>query len=294
MFNRYAESVLDSYVAAPYRLNAEGARAIVAANERLGAQYFDHLEFPVSDFWGKYFMDKVNLLPPRAHGVMLDVCCGTGTLCLNVMRRGAFERCVALDNSATALQRLSERIREHGLANIEVVKGDIMRTEFADASFDAVLGNSFLHHLPDNPAFLREMYRILKPGGTICFTGEPTVAADVLENAIMGSLVAVWRWVRGRKRPPVSAQQITDIWIYEKRAVRAMLEACGYSDIRIHPFGVLVPLFNAPTAYARSLLGLKSMQPDGYWKYLGAIDRVLSHCLPANAQSHFVIAARKP
>jgi ubiquinone/menaquinone biosynthesis C-methylase UbiE len=294
LFNANVRGVLDGHVRGPYRLDDAGARLVVESNEHLSQGYFEHLEFPVSDFWFDYFSSKIALVPPPRYGDVLDVCCGTGTLCLNIMRRQLFESCIAIDNSAVAIDRLNARIAALGLANVVARKDNVMSVSFADESFDAVVGNSFLHHLPDNYAFLTEMRRVLRPAGTICFTGEPTVASNVIENAIMGSLLEVLRTLRIKRRPPAVPTEITDIWVYEEAKTREMLASSGYTDIRITPFGTLVPLFNGPTAYLRSLLGRRSMQPDGYWKYLGAIDRHAFGWLPANARCHFVVSARKP
>ena len=294
LFNVNVRGALDRYLLQPYVLSGEGARAVVQSNEHLAEGYFAHLEFPVSDFWFDYFASKIALVPPRKYGEMLDVCCGTGTLCLNVMRKPLFASCLAVDNSAVAVRRLNERIGEIGLRGVTARKDNVMQLDIADESFDAVVGNSFLHHLPDNYAFLREMHRVLRPGAALCLTGEPAVASSVLENAIMGSLLAILRAVRLKRRPPAVPTQITDIWVYEESKTRAMLESCGYTDIRITAFGTLVPLFNAPTAYLRSLFTRRTMQPDAYWKYLGMIDKHVFGWLPANARSHFVISARKP
>ena len=47
----------------------------------------------------------------------------------------------------------------------EVVNGDAERLPFEDATFDRVSSNGVLHHTPDMPAALREIRRVLKPGG---------------------------------------------------------------------------------------------------------------------------------
>ena len=48
----------------------------------------------------------------------------------------------------------------------EVLRGDAELLPFADATFDRASSNGVLHHTPDMPAALREIHRVLQPGGT--------------------------------------------------------------------------------------------------------------------------------
>ena len=49
-----------------------------------------------------------------------------------------------------------------------VIEGDAERLPFEDASFDRVSSNGVLHHTPDMSAALREIRRVLRPGGRFC------------------------------------------------------------------------------------------------------------------------------
>lgn len=294
MFNSNVRGRLDAHVVGPYELDAEGCHIVVAANEALPDEYFAHLDFPVSDFWNRYFRSKIEIVPPAQFNDILDVCCGTGTLCLNVMQKNMFVKCMAIDNSAHAIKRLSERIERENIRNVTALYDDVTRPAFQAESFDVIAGNSFLHHLPDNPGFLREMYRLLRPGGTICFTGEPTVASNVLENVLMGSAVRVAELIGVKRRRQKEARRLTDIWVYEKDKLTRLLQACGFTQVTITPFGLTVPLFNSLTAYLRTIASRPSLQPDLYWKALGAVDQYAFFWLPADWHSHFVISGRKP
>lgn len=283
---------VQDYIVEPYRLSREGAQFVVSQNEQLSTEYFEHLLFPVSPFWRKYFREKTETLPPANRGVMLDVCCGTGTLCLNVFPDSGFRECYAIDNSERALEVLRHRLGN--ISGIRPLKADISRTAFGDGTIDAIFGNSFLHHLPDNPEFLKEMYRILAPGGTMVFTGEPTIGAAFLENAVMQPILSMLYTLRLKSRPRPGAQPVTDIWLYDHESLGEMLRRVGFVDVKIHGFGVLVPLLNWPTALIMGKLLGRSMQPDWYWKLLGAVDAFAFSWLPLDRFSHFVIAARKP
>ena len=49
---------------------------------------------------------------------------------------------------------------------------------YDDATFDLVVGHAVLHHIPDVELALREVLRVLKPGGRFVFAGEPTTVGD--------------------------------------------------------------------------------------------------------------------
>lgn len=51
------------------------------------------------------------------------------------------------------------------------VHGDVLAHPFADESFDVVVSNAMLHHLPDTAASLRRLARLVRPGGTLGVVG---------------------------------------------------------------------------------------------------------------------------
>ncbi len=266
--NKSACLKLAPFVIKPYQLSKEGGDFVIQSNKNLPESYFEHLQFPVSDFWRNYFEEKINILKPKSKGLALDVCCGTGTLCLNIMPNSGFSRCIAIDNSKYAIQILRNRIK--GDQHIEANNLDITDTSFDEGAIDAVYGNSFLHHIPDNYAFLSEMYRILRKGGVVVLTGEPSIAAEFLESFIQMNVRKLFEILRLKKKkinhrdPPV-----TDIWLYEEKLLREMLVEIGFKDIRIIGFGMLVTLFNGPTSWIFGRLTGKTMQPDWYWRLFG-------------------------
>jgi ubiquinone/menaquinone biosynthesis C-methylase UbiE len=95
---------------------------------------------------------------------LLDLGCGAGENSVYFARRGA--RCVAADCSAgmvDAARRLAER---HGVA-IEGRVVNAMAIDFPDAAFDIVYAANLLHHVEPEQC-LREIHRVLKPGGVAC------------------------------------------------------------------------------------------------------------------------------
>ena len=63
---------------------------------------------------------------------------------------------------------LMARAKRRALKNVTFVQGDVGKLTFADGSFDLVLSLNGFHAFPDKKAAYREIFRVLKPGGTFC------------------------------------------------------------------------------------------------------------------------------
>lgn len=291
ILNPNVRSALLKEVVEPYILTEAGSQKVFDYNQNLPDSYFEHLEFPVSDFWYEYFSSKLDSAEMKSKEKALDVCAGTGTLILNVMAKKYFKNCTAIDISEAAIKRLNERIVELGIEGCKAKCDNIMNTAFNNDEFDCIMGNSFLHHLPDNKKFFKEMHRILKPGGSICFTGEPTVSCSALEGLFLGNFIKLLRFLR--IKPKVTNPSLSDIWSYDRHSLEILLEEAGFNEIKIIPFGFLVAILNEPTSFILSKLTGKSMQSEGYWNFFGRIDRNLFSWVAANTHSHFTITAKK-
>lgn len=97
--------------------------------------------------------------------VVLDVAGGDGYWAARARRRGA--RAVSLDLARHKMLR-GQRI-SHAPALIE---GDALRLPFANASIDKIMSVCALEHFTDGPAALREMARVLKPGGDLVLSAD--------------------------------------------------------------------------------------------------------------------------
>lgn len=96
--------------------------------------------------------------------------CGTGTalIPIELARRPIDTRIVASDLSEEMLKVAGCNVDRAGLsACITLQREDGKAMSFADASFDAVISNSLIHHIPDPQPVFIEMVRVLRPGGIL-------------------------------------------------------------------------------------------------------------------------------
>jgi 2-polyprenyl-6-hydroxyphenyl methylase/3-demethylubiquinone-9 3-methyltransferase len=118
--------------------------------------------------------------PSRSAPVLLDVACGGGLLQPYAARAGY--RHVGLDIGEVA----ARVARDHGVL---AVRGDARRLPFADGSADVVVAGEALEHVPDLPAVVAELCRVLRPGGTVLLdTLARTRRARVLAGPVMERL----------------------------------------------------------------------------------------------------------
>lgn len=98
---------------------------------------------------------------------VLDLGCGAGHVSFHVAPLVA--EVVAYDLSQSMLDVVARAAAERGLANIVTERGAAERLPFADASFDFVFSRYSAHHWSDLGLALREVRRVLKPGGVAAF-----------------------------------------------------------------------------------------------------------------------------
>lgn len=96
--------------------------------------------------------------------------CGTGTALIPIVlcRHPVFAKVTAVDLSEEMLKLARRNVEAAGLEpRIGLRRADCKALPFADASFDAVMSNSIVHHLPEPRPALAEMVRVLRPGGLL-------------------------------------------------------------------------------------------------------------------------------
>jgi len=109
-----------------------------------------------------------SLGPIRPGESVLDLGCGAGfDVFIAAQLVGPTGHVVGVDSSPEMLAIAETARREARLPQIEFSEALVEALPFPDASFDAALSNGVLNLIPDKPAALREIHRVLRPGGRL-------------------------------------------------------------------------------------------------------------------------------
>jgi ubiquinone/menaquinone biosynthesis C-methylase UbiE len=174
----------------------------------------------------------------QAHGLrVLDVGCGQGIDVIRYASAGA--SVTGIDLTPRHVELARAHVAALGL-DAEIVNGDAEALPFPDASFDRVSSNGVLHHTPDMPAALREIRRVLAPGGEariIVYNRNSFHywISQVLTQGIIRRQLFVERSMsgvlsRGVERSSIEARPL--VRVYNHSALRRMLSAAGFTGIR--------------------------------------------------------------
>jgi SAM-dependent methyltransferase len=152
---------------------------------------------------------------------VLDICCGPGMLSAGALQRGA--RSIGLDFSGEAVE-LARGLVPKGYFR----QGDAQALPLPTASFDAVLCGYGIMHLPEPLVALREMLRVLRPGGR--------AALSVWDAAGFG-FTLVYEAVRARGNMDVVLPPGPDFFQFGlPNRMQAALTEAGFSDVAAYSF----------------------------------------------------------
>ncbi len=107
----------------------------------------------------------------------LELGCGTGFFLLNLIQSGVARRGSVTDLSPGMVKVATRNGQSLGL-DIDGRVADAEGIPYDDDTFDLVVGHAVLHHIPNVELSLREVVRVLKPGGRFVFAGEPTTVGN--------------------------------------------------------------------------------------------------------------------
>ncbi|MGH3798156.1 MAG: class I SAM-dependent methyltransferase [Pseudonocardiaceae bacterium] len=245
----------------------------------------------------------------------MEVGSGTGFFLLNLMQGGIADRGSVTDLSPGMVQVALRTAASLGL-DVDGRVADAERLSYPDDTFDLVVGHAVLHHIPDVPAALREVLRVLRPGGRFVFAGEPTRIGDRYARRL--GRITWWATttltrmppLRGWRRPQqeldessraAALEAMVDLHTFDPSALEGM--ALGAGAVHVHAiteefsaavFGWPVRTFEAAVPPGR--LGVR-WAGFAYrtWLALSALDqRVLSRILPRSLGYNVLITGCKP
>ena len=139
-----------------HRIFEEISEGYDAANERIS--------LGLQRFWKEDLIRRA-VRDTASGDRVLDACCGTGDIGIAIAKRRPDLRVTGLDFSENMLRGALRKSR--GIRNIRFKCGDVCRLPYADDTFGAVCISFGLRNTPDYKRTIRELHRVLKPGGTL-------------------------------------------------------------------------------------------------------------------------------
>ena len=158
--------------------------------------------------WGLRF------LKPAPDAKVLDCGCGGGANIKRLLKKCPQGSVKGIDYSPVSVEK-SKKVNKAAVAESRcaVLQGSVADMPFADAWFDAVTAFETVYFWPGLPQCFREVWRVLKPGGTFLICNESSGDTDRDE-----------KWTR----------IIGGMTIYKDIELKADLEQAGFRGVRIH------------------------------------------------------------
>lgn len=119
------------------------------------------------DFLKPVGEEMIRRMQPSRNQLVLDIASGTGEPALTIARMISEGKVVMTDLSESMLQVARENAIKQGIHNVEVRVCDVSELPFANNTFDAISCRFGFMFFPDMKGALNEMYRVLKPGGSL-------------------------------------------------------------------------------------------------------------------------------
>jgi len=185
----------------------------------------------------------VRELDAPAGARILDLCTGTADLLIEAIARHPHRRATGVDLSTEMLRRGNQKLRRRALASrAALLAGDAERLPLRDSLFDGALIAFGIRSVPQHEAALREILRVLKPGGRLVVLefSTPQGALGVLYRLYSRHVLPLLGgWISGDRAAyaylPASIERFPS-----PQAFAASLERAGFSGVRYRPltFGV--------------------------------------------------------
>lgn len=133
-------------------------------------EFFDELAPEWEEISKNYYDESIknkliDLQILKKSMTVIDLGSGDGYLSRTVARY--VKKVIAVDLSAEMLKELAKKARSSGIKNIETLQNDGQAVQVNESSIDLVCANMYLHHIDEPEYAIKEMYRVLKPGGKV-------------------------------------------------------------------------------------------------------------------------------
>jgi ubiquinone/menaquinone biosynthesis C-methylase UbiE len=139
------------------------AEAMDTAEEARDYDLMDHAEVNA-----RFVADFLRAHGPSRGGEVIDVGTGPGRIPIALCQADPEIRVFGVDLAEEMLSRARANVAEAGLSRrVRFANADAKALSQPDASFEAVISNTIIHHIPDPELAIAEMARIVAPGGTI-------------------------------------------------------------------------------------------------------------------------------
>lgn len=180
----------------------------------------------------KWKDDMILNLPDLDQAHCLDLASGTGDITFRLARKYPAGHVVGLDLTEAMVELA--RPRNH-FDNVEFIVGDMSRTELPDECFDIVTGGYALRNAPDLRTALREIRRVMKPGGTgafLDFSKPRNGALQKLELFLLKAWGGFWGLALHRN-PEVYTYIAESLKQFPDRSrLKEVLKEVGFGNIR--------------------------------------------------------------
>ena len=167
---------------------------------------------------------------------LLEVGCGMGTDLLQFARGGAY--CTGVDLTPRSIEITRHRFKLYGAdGNFMISDGE--RLPFRSESFDVVYSNGVLHHTPDTAGSIREVHRVLRPGGVAKIMLYHRNSLNYWLEIVLRRGVLGLEFLRGRSAEEIMSRVIefSDhdarplVKVYSRKEVRELFKM--FKDVRV-------------------------------------------------------------
>lgn len=288
--------------------------------------YHDWQSAGYEDKWGisyderciRYAVDRFRRICPEdpwPYESVLEIGAGTGFFLLNLLQAGLAARGTVTDIAPGMVAVATANATTLGFT----VDGEVADAEalgLASEAFDLVIGHAVLHHIPDVEAALREVLRVLRPGGRFVFTGEPNRVGERIVRRLCriawATTVTVTRLPGVRQhwaRPPAereaaaaaaALESVVDLHTFSSGELIGWAQQAGAVEVRAATVEATAAWFGWPVRTVEAAIhpdrvgwGWAQVAYRG-WLAGEALDRFLAPVLPDDWHYAVALTGRKP